>query len=250
MEAGAGSFQPQAFQDSVRDSLPFFPLLPAAECAAKPPLLSAQGPSQLLELGPALHSSLGRRGRSSTLAASAIALWDLWHTLQWAAIPASSKENMFLPFKAKFWRGQDTNGARSYKDISLPASIISPRAVLAPGLGIKKKSGEGLWLGAATGKETLEGKKSRQRKAGEIEGHKWQPAEKVALWKLNLNLWNRNGTEMKNSEALFTMLLWATCEARTSPPSQGRSIFYIKPEFHPFYSEPSKSQWTHLWLFS
>lgn len=43
MEAGAGSFQPQAFQDSVRDSLPFFPLLPAAECAAKPPLLSAQG---------------------------------------------------------------------------------------------------------------------------------------------------------------------------------------------------------------
>lgn len=30
--------------------------------------------------------------------------------------------------------------------------------------------------------------KEQKRQAGEIEGHQWQPAEKVALWKPNLNL--------------------------------------------------------------
>lgn len=95
-----------------------------------------------------------------------------------------------------------------------------------------------------TGREEKE-----QRNAGKKAGHEWQPAEKVALWKPNQNLWKRNGTEIKHSEALFTMLFWETC-ARTFPHSQGRSIFYIKPEFHPFYSEPNKTQWTHLWSFS
>lgn len=115
-----------------------------------------------------LPSSLGRHSRSSTLAASGIALWGPWHTLQWAGIPASSKEKMFLPFKAKFSKGRDPSGARSYNDIPLPASITSSRAALPPGLG-KNKNQERVFGWELPQEKRDTGREKEQTKEGRRE---------------------------------------------------------------------------------